>query len=112
MQAITLEIPEANVGFYIAALARGLISAMKTGAIPTEAGIWSLGRPSVQRALESSISPELASVLSEFDELDALQSLGGDIQGALDRLLSQLDECLRGASSADTMDYVIRTSQQ
>ncbi|MHB9798186.1 hypothetical protein ACYCAX_10265 [Pseudomonas sp. MT3] len=112
MQAITLEIPEANVEFYIAALARGLLSAMKTGVIPTEVGIWSLGRPSVQRALESRISPELASILSEFDELDALQSLGGDIQGALDRLLNQLDECLRGASSRDTANYVIRATQQ
>lgn len=111
MPGITLEIPQGNVEFYVASLARGVLMAMQTGAIGLEAGVWSLGRPVFQQALQGSISTELRAVLQAFDELDALKDLGGDVDSTLERLLSELDACQRRAATSGTTDFLISTSQ-
>lgn len=111
MPGITLDIPEANVEFYVASLARGILMAMKSGAIATEVGIWSLGRPVFQQAVQGCISAELTAVLNEFDELDAMEGLGGDVQAALDRLLIDLEACQQRAADNEATDFWIKSSQ-
>lgn len=109
MPGITLEIPEASLEFYVASLARGVLAAMRSGSIETEVGIWSLGRPIFQQTLQdSSISAELKNVLSVFDELDMLKTLGGDLQGTLDHLLESLEACQRKAASCESTDFRIK----
>lgn len=112
MPGVTLDIPEANVEFYVASLARGILMAMKSGAIATEVGIWSLGRCVFQQALQGCISAELTAILDVFDELDALEAVGGDVQATLDRLLLDLEACQQRSAAGEATDFWIKSSQQ
>jgi hypothetical protein len=102
MAQLELQIQEENIDFYIASLALGILVGVRDGAISADVGMWSLGRPVFREAIESSpVSISLKSVINEFDELDAAQSLGLDIVSIAHRLISELLDCQRHAFKKD-----------
>lgn len=110
MKTIKLELEENAAEFYIASLARGILEGMKSGALPLEIGIWSLGRPAFRSAtLATSISAELTAVLESFDELNALAELGIDPSPLLRRMTDALNQCQRSLS-IDSSNFVIRVA--
>ena len=84
-----LEVAQADREAFVLCLALGTLEAMRSGAWPLEAGIWSLGRPAFWQPLVASGS-EAVKVLQEADELSALQKLAGRpaAEAALDRMIS------------------------
>ena len=70
-----LHIHAQNPAFYIALLALGLLTAIKSGAISPEAGIWTMRMPKNYDEILPYCPPELQSIIECFDELDALYTL-------------------------------------
>ena len=61
---------------FVLCLALGTLEAMKSHVWPSEAGVWTIGRPGFLSRLESSsVSPETLDLLVQFDELNALEKL-------------------------------------
>ncbi|MEN9360940.1 MAG: hypothetical protein RL095_2475 [Verrucomicrobiota bacterium] len=59
-------------------LALGVIHAVRSGKLPAEAGIWTLGRPVFSRAVESMVLPEaVKDVFRSADEWDLTEKCAG-----------------------------------
>ncbi|SFI97735.1 hypothetical protein SAMN05216602_3542 [Pseudomonas argentinensis] len=110
MQTLRLEFEENASEFYIASLARGILEGIKSGALTSETGVWSLGRPVFKCALTTCpISAELRDVLEGFDELSALSELGIDLGPTLQQMTDALDQCQRAIDTGKT-SLVIRAT--
>ncbi len=110
MQTFRLEFEENASELYVASLARGILEGIKSGALKSETGIWSLGRPLFKRALAAwPISPELRNVLEGFDELSALSELGIDPGPTLQKMTDVLDQC-QHTSNIGNASLVIRAT--
>jgi hypothetical protein len=69
----------------------GTLDAMRSGAWPTEAGIWTLGRPIFREPLAAAgIAKEVMEELEAADELHAIEGLCGRpaAEEALDRMIA------------------------
>ena len=71
----TLHIRTQNPTLYIAFLALGLLSAIQSGAISLEAGIWTLRMPKNYDEILPYCPPKLQNIIECFDELDLLSRL-------------------------------------
>ncbi len=88
MERLVLTTEIENADFYIASLAIGILEGIKSESLSLETGIWSLARPIFWAHLNSNlISAELIKLVSSLDEIDALQSLGGDSLKKIDEYL-------------------------
>ena len=59
---------------FVLCLALGTLEAIKSGVWSSEAGIWTIGRPNFLGKLEErKVSEETLDILTEFDELNALE---------------------------------------
>ncbi len=92
--AAKLLVPVSDVDTFLACLGIGTLEAIRSGAMPVEAGIWSLGVPGLWEppAERRLVSSEILDVLATADELAAIR------EGVPDRfapLLSELIERLR-----------------
>jgi len=92
-----LRIGENSLDAFLACLGIGTLFAIKEGALPAEAGIWSLAVPRVWKPLESNlmVSREMIEVFRTFDELSALQQLSpnefpDEVSKLIDTLLTEL----------------------
>jgi len=84
----TLHIHTPNPTLYIAFLALGLLSAIKSGAISPEAGIWTLRMPQNYDEILPYCPPKLQNIIACFDELDLLFRLDAvAFAQTIDRLL-------------------------
>lgn len=91
----TLHIHAQNPTFYLAIIALGLLDAIKSGAIPLEAGIWTLRKPSIYDAIQPYCPAELHDIIDNFDELDAIFQLSPDkLHPILDNLIARLQTLL------------------
>lgn len=94
-----LKTADENVEFYISSLAIGILLGIKEGTLSTDVGIWSLGRPAFQNMIQASqVSERLKCALGLFDELDAVKSLGGNLEATIQRLLDDLIYCQKQAA--------------
>jgi hypothetical protein len=94
---VALIIPEDNLAAFLACLGIGTLEAIRTGALPTTAGIWTLARPRVWEplAVGALVPDEIVSVYQTCDELHALEQLAPDklitaLTELIDRLVSVL----------------------
>lgn len=86
-----MEVAIADREAFVLCLALGTLEAMRGGAWPLEAGVWSLGRPAFWEPLASDVvAPEVVAALRSADELSALAELGGSsaAEAALDRMIA------------------------
>jgi len=75
-------------------LALGTLEAMRSGAWPLAAGIWTLGRPAFWEPLKrAGIADEVIDIFQTADELDALGKLSG--RAAADALLERMTGVIR-----------------
>jgi hypothetical protein len=84
-----LEIARADREAFVLCLALGTLEAMRGGAWPLEAGIWTLGRTAFWQPLVESDSG-VVEVFQAADELSALAKLAGRpvAEEALDRMIA------------------------
>ncbi len=105
MKELILKTEIESANFYVSSLAIGILEGMKSGEVPLECGIWSLARPMFWEALKESkeIDACLVEKVASLDELDALQTIGGDVHTAVEELLNLLKtiqkESLKSESS-------------
>jgi hypothetical protein len=67
------EVPQIDLDAFVTSLLLGTLEAMRSGAWPLDAGIWTLGRPVFREPLElAGLHEDLVAVLQEADELSAL----------------------------------------
>lgn len=89
----TLHIHTPNPTLYIAFLALGLLSAIKSGVISPEAGIWTLRMPKNYDEILPYCTPKLQNIIECFDELDLLSRLDAVAYAqTIDRLLRDLQQ--------------------
>jgi len=89
----TLHIHTPNPTLYIAFLALGLLSAIKSGAISPEAGIWTLRMPKNYDEILPYCPPKLQNIIACFDELDLLSRLDAVAYAqTIDRLMRDLQQ--------------------
>ena len=87
----TLHIRTQNPTLYIAFLALGLLSAIQSGAISPEAGIWTLRMPKNYDEILPYCPPKLQNIIECFDELDLLSRLDTVAYAqTIDRLMGDL----------------------
>ena len=93
---IKFETSEENIEFYVAIMALGLLQSIKTKAVSSDIGIWSLGRPRFWKILKKDklISEELLSVVQTLDELNALEELSLNLDKEIDKLIDRINICL------------------
>lgn len=77
MNHLNLEFEPNHAEFYVATLTLGILSAMQSGILSLEMGIWTLGRPHFLDKVLPFCSPPLQEILMSMDELDAMQTLCG-----------------------------------
>lgn len=98
-EAHFLEVAAADREAFVLCLALGTLEAMRSGAWPLEAGIWTLGRPAFLQPLErGSVAAEVVAELEAADELEALSSLCG--RPAADAKLDRMIAAVRSRLSA------------
>ena len=89
----TLHIRTPNPTLYIAFLTLGLLSAIKSGVISPEAGIWTLRMPKNYDEILPHCPPKLQNIIECFDELDLLSRLDAVAYAqTIDRLLRDLQQ--------------------
>lgn len=110
---LKLETNIANSEFYISALAIGILEGMKSGTVPFEEGIWSLGRPIFWNSFDdtNSLSDNLLNCLKTFDEIDVIKSISSQESALklIDKLLSGLRTCQKN-SLLNTPDLKLYSS--
>jgi hypothetical protein len=92
--ATTVEIYEGETSFMLC-LVLGTLVAVKAGAVSTELGIWSLGRPKLLDAISRlpNVPEALSHALAVADELDAIRKIDPDhLNELLDELISGLTD--------------------
>lgn len=93
---------EEDAEFYVAILALGLLRSMRTGVIPLEHGIWSLGRPNFWKRLEDNkvVSEKLLNIVCQLDELDLQESISSTEKAymCIDELENELLTILKGTT--------------
>lgn len=90
-----LHIHAQNPAFYIAILALGLLTTIKSGTVAPEAGIWTLRMPKNYDEILPYCPPELQSIIECFDELDALSQLDPTAYSqTIDRFIHDLHRIL------------------
>ncbi len=74
-EAAKLLIPVSDLDTFLACLGIGTLEAIRSGAMPVEAGIWSLGVPELLEPLAERrlVSAEILDVLGTADELAAIR---------------------------------------
>ena len=84
-----LEVAKASREALVLCLALGTLEAMRRGAWPLEAGIWTLARPMFWESL-AEVDDAVVKVFRSADELDALADLVGysAAEAALDRMIA------------------------
>jgi hypothetical protein len=88
-----LNIAEADQEAFVLSLALGTLKAIRIGAWPTDAGIWTLSRPRFREPLETiGLPPEVLDIFEGADELSALEQLRG--RRAVDELIDKWIETL------------------
>ena len=91
----TLHIRTPNPTLYIAFLALGLLSAIQSGAISPEAGIWTLRMPKNYDEILPYCPPKLQNIIECFDELDFLSRLDTVAYAqTIDRLMGDLQHII------------------
>ncbi|MCB0847804.1 MAG: hypothetical protein KDE26_31340 [Bacteroidetes bacterium] len=92
---LTFTVEKENCEFATGLITLGLLEGIKSGVIPAEAGIWSLGRPRFWTELERNqlISGSLLQVIKTSDELDVIERTG-DLAKVLDSLITQVKKSL------------------
>jgi hypothetical protein len=85
------EVGENDLEAFSLCLILGTLDAMRSGAWPTKAGIWTLGRPIFREPLAAAgIAKEVMEELEAADELSAIEGLCGRpaAEEALDRMIA------------------------
>ncbi len=103
VKTLKLETNIASSEFYISSLAIGILEGMKSGTVPFEEGIWSLGRPTFWSSFDKAnlLSDHLLSCIKTFDEIDAMKSITSQ-ESALrlvEELLTNLRTCQKNSLS-------------
>ena len=89
-----LKIDLTEIDVLILCLALGTIEAMRSGSLPLESGIWTLGRPKFWKPLKKlGWSSEVIKVFQTADELEAIGTFCG--QGEIDQRLTEMADILR-----------------
>jgi hypothetical protein len=89
-----LQVASADQEAFALCLALGTLEAIRSGAWPTEAGAWTLGRPIFRGKLEALGMPgEVLDVFRSVDELSALEALAGN--EAVEKRLREWTSLLR-----------------
>lgn len=86
-----LEVAAADREAFVLCLALGTLEAMRSGAWPLEAAIWTLGRPAFMQPLKrGGIAADVAAELEAADELETLANLCGRpaADASLDRMIA------------------------
>ena len=84
-----------NPAFDIALLALGLLTAIKSGVVSPEAGIWTLRMPKNYDEILPYCPPGLKNIIECFDELDGLSQLDPAAYGqTIDRFIHDLHRIL------------------
>ena len=89
-ETLDLELDSTGRDALVLCLALGTLEAMRSGILPLEAGIWTLGRPVFWEPLKcAGMHEEVIVVFQTVDELDALEKLAGRAaaEAVLDRML-------------------------
>ncbi len=90
-ETVSLEVARKDVEAVALCLALGTIQAMRSGAWPTEAGIWTLGRPLFWAPLERlGLPAQILGIFQEADEWEATERLLG--REHLERMLTRVSE--------------------
>lgn len=96
-KTLKLETNIANGEFYISSLAIGILEGMKSGTVPFEEGIWSLGRPVFWNRFDNTnwLSDDLLDCIKTFDEIDAMKSTSSRefALKMIEELLTKLRTC-------------------
>ena len=84
-----LEVAQADREAFVLCLTLGTLEAMRVGAWPLEAGIWTLGRPVFWQSL-AEVDDTVVEVLQSADELNAMADLVGAsaAETALDHMIA------------------------
>ncbi len=92
-----LQLTESDLSAFLACLGIGTLHAIRTGILPAEAGIWTLGAPRTWGPISGLpfVSQEILDVFQACDELSAIQKLMPDgfdatITQLIDRLQAEL----------------------
>lgn len=85
---------------FVLCLALGTLEAIKAGIWPSEAGVWTIGRPNFLDELEKMrISDETIDLLVQFDELSALEDLDeADFENELHKIEQKIKTRLKDFS--------------
>ena len=98
---LKLETNLTNGEFYISSLTIGILEGMKSGTVPFEEGIWSLGRPVFWNNLDNtnSLSNELLNCIKTFDEINAINSASSHESAlkVIEELLTKLRDCQKNS---------------
>ncbi len=90
-----------NSEFYISSLAIGILEGMKSGTVPFEVGIWSLGRPVFWNNFDNtnSLSDDLLNCIKTFDEIDSIKSASSHRSALkmIEELLTSLRTCQKNS---------------
>jgi len=100
---VVIKVSEHEQASFFACLVLGTLQAIKSGALPPTAGIWTLGRPKIREVLAelSTTPPELLHILEVADEFSALSQMAPDrLQVLLDQLLLDSSNMLRRRQDA------------
>src|SRR5687768_9151815 len=94
-----LKLPDDDLTSFVGCFTLGMLHAIRTGTIPAETGIWTLGRPRMWELLahREAIPPDLVDVLQTCDELTAILKLPpGTFDAELDALIGRVEAILAG----------------
>jgi len=77
MNGVLFQVPESDVELFVVSLALGILEGIKSKSLLHEVGTWSLARPVFLSVLakEELITPQLKSIIEQFDELNLLHEL-------------------------------------
>ena len=100
-KTLKLETNLDNSEFYISSLAIGILEGMKSGTVPLEEGIWSLGRPVFSNNFDNtnSLSDDLLNCIKTFDEIDSIKSASSHRSALkmIEELLTSLRTCQKNS---------------
>jgi hypothetical protein len=92
-----------------------MLYAIKNGVVPSTVGIWTLGNPLVQSALNDHplFSKRILSVMQQMDELHALQILAPDSFGKeVDKLIDSINNGLLHPNNQDWNFEWVKSSER
>ncbi|TAH50146.1 MAG: hypothetical protein EYC68_14950 [Chloroflexota bacterium] len=94
---VRIEIPEADFSTFLVYLGIGVLSTIRNRTVPSEVGIWTLGRLALWRDLRKVRIPEqVIDVINVADELSAIEELLPDrFDETIAEQIAQLEEQLK-----------------